>query len=379
MRKPTLDKNLLSVAFGNYLSKERAALVNSKSKDIAPDIGISDSLYRMIESGSARIHPKYILDFIRVFNGSNIQFDAFAELILLIQFLDSYTETYSKYHSALKELKEKATKYNKLLESVEYLLIEVQKSKPKNIQDLENNVSENIKSFLSLGNLYNKTQVEIQESYPSNFFKNIPTHQMEIFEKIKQYVLLQPKSYTAITSWDWEKNNMPLFTNCIILDKQPDIITGLKNLTNYRYEYLWQSGFHKTSILFIGNETSITYKNLFKLNLRKSLEALSLKDNTKIGGDAKEMLKDFDEIIDKKVEVKCISTQEDKILAAKILKATEENPYNAAWVFSLDNFFNVGVRAIVEGDDARLAKGDYLTFDDTLTTLKELTDLWNKI
>lgn len=378
MRKPTLDKNLLSVALGIYLSKERAGLPNSKSKEVAADIGISDSLYRMIETGSARIHPKYILDFMRVFYGSKIQFDAFAELIFLIQFLDSSTESYSEYHKALIELKGNAAKYNNLLESVEYLLIEVQKSKPKNTQDLENNITENIKAFLSLGNLYNKTQVEIQKSYPSNFFKNIPTHQMEIFEKIKEYVLQQPKSYTAITSWNWEKNNIKLFKNCIILDNQPEIITGLKNLTKYRYEYLWQPNFDKTCILFISDETSTKYKDLFKKNLKKALETLS-KENSEKGDDAKEKLKNFDEIIDNKVEIKCISTEEDKLLAAKIFKATFDDPYNAAWVFSLENFFNVGVRAIVEGDDARLAKGDYLTFDDTLTILKELTDLWNKI
>ncbi|MFN3299835.1 MAG: hypothetical protein ACK41Z_06545 [Sediminibacterium sp.] len=118
MRKPTLDKNLLSVALGSYLVRERAALINSKSKDVSSAIGISDSLYRMIEAGSARIHPKYILDFIKVFNASSIQFNAFAEIIFLIQFLDSFTSDANKYNEALNNLLEKTTKYQKILETI---------------------------------------------------------------------------------------------------------------------------------------------------------------------------------------------------------------------------------------------------------------------
>jgi hypothetical protein len=378
MRKPTLDKNLLSVALGNYLIKERAALINSKSKDVAAAIGISDSLYRMIEAGSARIHPKYILDFIKVFNASSIQFNAFAEIIFLIQFLDSFTDNANKYSGALNNLLTKTNKYIKILEPLEQLSLELQKSKPKNVEVLQAVIVEELKSFLSLGDLHSKTQSEIQESYPDTFFKDIPTNQVGIFEKIKEFVLTQPRTYSSATSWDWEKNNKTFFKNCFILDKQPEIITGLKNLSNYRYEYLWEANFEKTCILFISNETPEKHKDVFKKNLKKSFDNRS-KQNDVEGQRAKERLITFDKIIDEKIEMKCISAESDKIEANKILKATESNNYNAAWVFSLSNFLNVGVRAILEGDEARLTQGDYLTFEETYTILKELEELWKRV
>ncbi|MFN3299834.1 MAG: hypothetical protein ACK41Z_06540 [Sediminibacterium sp.] len=237
---------------------------------------------------------------------------------------------------------------------------------------------EELKSFLSLGDLHNKTQAEIQESYPDIFFSNIPTNQISIFDKIKEFVLTQPKSYSSVSSWIWEENNKSLFKTCFILDKQPEIITGLKNLTNYRYEYLWEEKFEKTNVLFISDDTPAKYTALFKKNLKKSLELLSKKNDTD-GQKARDMLLSFDKILDEKIEIKCLSNETYKTEIDNLLKATEQTPYNAAWVFSLSNFLNVGVRAILEGDDARLTQGDYLTFEETYPVVKELEELWKKI
>lgn len=372
MRKETLDKNLLSVAFGQYLARERATLVNSKSKDVAADIGISDSLLRMIESGSARIHPKYMLEFIRVFNGSKIQPDSLIELIVLIQHLDAFAGSCKAYSAAITELKEKASKYSRLLEPLERLVLEIQKPKPVNIPELEYELVKILEAFLSMSSLYNKSDVEIQELYPKKFFGNVPTNQIELFEKVKEYVLTQPTSYSSNTSWQWEKQNAHAFSHCYVLDTQPDLITGPANLGRYRYEYLWQLDFQKVCILFISDQPAAKYRDLFKKNLRTSLEAWNTRE-------AKDMLASYDETIEEKVVIKCISSDEAKEYADQILRPTPENPYNAAWVFAMTNFQYVGVRAILEEGDARLAQGDYLTFDETLDVLKTLQDLWEKV
>lgn len=125
-----VKKNPLSIALGIFLSEERRKFSDSSVKAVVRELNLgesfdsettySESLYRMVESGNARIHPKHLFEYIRVFNESSINVEPFCQLIIAIQFLDAYLGDSRKFNKAYTYLKQSGnTKYESLLEAIQ--------------------------------------------------------------------------------------------------------------------------------------------------------------------------------------------------------------------------------------------------------------------
>jgi len=374
-------KNPLSQAFGLVLKTYRLRYY-SEPDAIANALKIQPSYYRGVESGSYNLHISNAIKLFEAFDG-RFSYEAIEKLLAVISIIEATIKEDSSsatYFSAFESILSKIAIHDDRLNVILNRLTESGLFKHK--IDLKNDevirlISDNrldilMEEFLVNYSTFGKSRVELQNKFPNEFFKDIPTNQIDLFVKLKEYAIKQPTSYNSKASWQWEKRNCHLFKYCYILHTEPEILTGIKNLTNYIHDYLWEKEFEKTYFLFVAKGNGREYKELFKKNLREAYEKLDSEE-------ARKKLKHFDNIVDKKVEMKCTTDSEYTAMADPILNGVEKGVYNAFWIFSLKDFSNVAVRAILSGAEAHLAPGDYLLFEETLKELQAYKTLWAKV
>lgn len=373
-------KNPLNQAFGMVLRKAR----ESRSwtyQDIEKKSGLKASYIQQVEKGQFNLHVSNCFALFQTFKADVTSHGFFTleglmQLLSVISVLEAKgKENTSSYLAGIKDaarnLSDSSYKFEKLFDFFFLNKIFDIKSSEKIAEEIiKADIIGVVEDFLINYKTFGKSEIEIQDSYPQTFFKDVPTDKIDLFEKIKEYVLSQPASYDYRMSWDWEKKNKYLFKNCFILDKNPDLLTGYENLSAYHYEYLWEAGFERIKILLVSNTNADVWLEKFKTNLKKSLNQAK----------EQKLLTNFESAM-KKVEIKCVSEEQHLKMAESIINPDDanSNKYNATWVFSLSNNFNVGVRAFINNSDARLSLGDYLKFDETLKMMKEFLVLWESI
>lgn len=90
--KTQLQKNLLVQVFGLTIQKARKDEKKSTA-EIAKHLGISDSLYRLIEAGSAVLQPSKALDLISAFPSAKIELRPLCLLLTAIQITENHMES----------------------------------------------------------------------------------------------------------------------------------------------------------------------------------------------------------------------------------------------------------------------------------------------
>lgn len=377
MAETKSQKNPLNQAFGMVLRKARESRSWSY-QEIENKSGLKASYIQQVEKGQFNLHVSNCFTLFQTFKvdvpaHGIFSLEGLMQLLSIISVLEARGRENKTYltgiKSAARNLSDSDFKMEKLFEKFFTHKVFDAKSSEKAAEIISNtNIVGVVEEFLINYKTFGYSETSLQDSYPQTFFKDIPTDKIDLFEKIKEYVLSQPTSYDYRMSWDWEKKNRQLFKNCFILDKNPDLLTGYENLSSYQYDYLWEKGFEKVRILLVSETSADVWLTKFKTNLKKSLN------------DAKKQshLSSFETAI-KKLEIKCITSEQQITIAESIINPDDENKYNATWVFSLSNNFNVGVRAFINNSDARLSIGDYLKFAETLKMMKEFLNLWDSI
>lgn len=372
-------KNPLTQTFGLTLRKKRLEIHPENPNEVAIALGVQPSYYRAVEAGTYNLHISNSLKLFEAFEGK-FSYEAIQKILSTIAIIDAgCKETpHINYYQKFNKLFEKVGKHDKRIGelfkkfSVNKFLTSLEGLSHDEISQsiLNNSLDLVMEKFLTEYKSFGKSPLQIQRSYPNTFFKNFPTDKIEFLEKLKDFVIeTLPSKYDFRMSWEWERKNRFLFKNHYILDKNPDIHTGLKNFSEYQYLHLWEKNFENVFIIFISNQTSAKLKHEFRINLRDAL----------VKSNATELLKTFDLVINK-VEIKCASSAEEIMLAENILNSNNSGPaYNAAWVLSLTNLLNVGVKAVINHSDSRLTDGQYLEFEETLNILTKFTELWQRI
>ena len=368
-----INRNPLSIALGAYLSAERQRISpDLKSGRLAQKIGIGESLYRMIESGNARIHPKYFLNFISVFEASSIEHGAFCRLLIVIQFLDSFLDSSSDFAFAVKQLKAYDQRYFELLNSLQPLLDSVMRGE-ENFGEIfkTGRVVESVKDFLSQPDSGSKETSELQQEKIAGIFQEIPTIYYSFIDKMAQDLMTLPLGFRSGDLWKWEKNNRTEFKYLYAFVKDVKAIISKDNFSRYKWEYLWSSNFIEAHLIFLGKHNEGKLHNDFCKYLKLSLEA---------SRDIK-MLSDFSEIT-KKIKIHCVELTNDEI--SEILTDVDPNDlneitnYELAWVFELQRKIFVGLKAKVISADWKIQEGISLNWKKTDGLYKKLKDITTK-
>jgi uncharacterized protein YdcH (DUF465 family) len=327
-KKIAVEKNPLSVALGYYLSRERQQLpkdIGNKSKDVAAAIKIGDSLYRMIESGNARIHPKTVLKYISVFNSSGIKFEALCKFLVTIHFLDAYLEDYTEFKKAINELKDVDEQFKTLFEAMRPVFESIEKGN-QNIKPLieEEKIYDEIRKLLTESDSYGKSSEEIQEEQIVKIYNRVPTFYSDFAHEILNKIFSLPLTIRFSKLWQWEDEYSSRFRLMYSIVKNHENVTSYSNLFRYNYKFLWEKDFEKFHFIFLDCDKD-GVKEKFKTNLKEVYKNKGFaKHDTRFlnyePGDKK-----FNEIIDNKVEFNAITTKNFNLLFQKIKTEMNED------------------------------------------------------
>lgn len=377
-------RNPLSIALGYYFSEERKP---STSKEIADVVGIGDSFYRMIEIGSAFIHPSKALDITKAFSKQGIKLGALSTYLVVTQIYESNKNSIDEIKETLEELNtdEKLKKLLTIFNPVwEYL------GEYENLRDLDSQIkakiNEKMKDLLYTDQVYNEIKeflccyddyaISILDKYSKNeselntIFYELPTIYLDY---VKNFILQTTKLPVRINFNEiriWENDNIDNFSSIYALVSRHEIITHEKVLEDYKYKYLWGKNFHEARFIFLddGIEAS-QIKSNFITNLKKSY--------------GKILPRDFDEKMNKIIIKTCPATNNsvNTILGDK--KAN--NNYDTFWVFT----FSQSNEQYGFVSNAELDKkiknyeifydGKSLNYTETKTKFEIIETLWNSI
>lgn len=375
-----IKKNPLSIAFGIFLNEERKKISGSSieeflkkldsGKVLEEDSSYSESLYRLVEGGNARIHPKHLFQYIGAFYGSNIKFEPFCQLIIAIQFLDSYLGNYDKFTKAYKYLKDSGnSKYEYLLETVEPYIKYLHKNN-SGIKEkmITGGVIEKLRQFLSSNTYedFGKPAPEVQEL---KIFREFPTMYYGIIDQFVKSLIALPISVKAKMLWAWEDKNENNIEYLYAVSKSIESIISEENFSRYEYRYLLSpdSIFKEAHIVFLTKGDEIELKSEFCLKLKAGLKE-------KID---ELYLIDFESKMEK-VHIYCrnLSSSDSQAIfddADTSDPAKTEN-YNLAWAFKLRDNINVGFKGLI-GKNNELKEALNLTWDKTTTLLDQIKKL----
>lgn len=340
MDKTFSNRNPLSICLGVYFSQERRKIApHNKAKDIATELVMGESLYRMIESGNARIHAKYIPSFIRVFQASNIQLDPFCKLIVAIQFIDSYMEptNFDYFTTAINTLKTIDSDYKILFNKIVPLMNQIN-YEDENFRDtfITRGVIDEISYYLSSVTYrsYSKSRVESQKELLNTFLNKIPSIHYHIVESFMTSLEYLPRSFRRYDLWKWEKSNNRKIEKLYALLFETDYIINEANLSAYPYSYIWEDTFKEGHLLCWSEKSSIELKTKFNNIIRKIAEK-KFKENFKES--------EYQMVVDK-FHFHIINDYETM---TRILKLKDK--WKIAWIFELNTGAKVGLRAQQEG------------------------------
>lgn len=340
MEKVQLNRNPLSICLGVYFSQERKKIApHNRAKDVANDLNMSESLYRMIESGNARIHAKYLPNYIRVFQASNIQFDPFCKIIIAIQFIDSFMDpSDSNYFiNAINTLKTIDSDYKILFNKIIPLMNQIN-YEDENFRDtfITRGVIEEIGFYLSSVTYksYSKSRVESQRDLINSFLNRIPSIHYHIVESFMTSLEYLPRSFRRYDLWKWEKSNNRKIEKLYALLYETDFIINENNLSAYPYSYIWEDTFKEGHLLCWSDKSSVELKTKFS-NIIKKIAEKKFKDNFKESEYLKVVAKFHFHIV------------KDHETITRILNLKDK--WKIAWIFELNTGAKVGLRAQQEG------------------------------
>ncbi len=377
-KEEKISINPLSVLLGAYLAKERN-LLRMNSKDMANQIGIGESFYRMIEAGLANLHPSRVLDFIKSFPNSQINFDAICKFLVAVQMVENNLSSYDQLKKVIDEMSAADFKLQKLFAVMEPVWNELKKGNEEIKPLIESEVFLNeLQDFLTRYELYAVNPKESSETVvqnANNIFRTIPTIYFDFVEDIVTRTQELPVRIRFSDLWKWEERNSSKFKEHYGIFRDHSSITNYENLRKYKYLYLWQGQHIATYFIFLNTDVSAEkIKSVFEKNLRRSLTE----------GDYTNELQTFDEKM-KKIRFKCCPPDHTEII--DLLTGSyfddSENPYDkvhdAFWVFRLVNGNNIGFLASIEKETYKPFEGINLGFDDTVNKLDGMKKLWDAL
>jgi len=365
-------KNPLSIMLGVFLAKERNKLPdNNSSKEMSKTIGIGESFYRMIEAGSANIHPSRVLDIIRAFPLSEINLDALCKYLVAIQIVETNLSSYNTFENAISELSIADEKFQKLFKNFEPDWKEI-----KNLPYTTNLYNE-LKDFLTNYDDYASSSTEIlekQENILNNVFYELPTIYFDYVENFIKQTKKLPVRIHFDELREWEKDHMNDFSSIYAIIRNHNIVTHKENLNTYLYDYLWGKEFDNACFIFLEDEKNASdIKKIFEKNLKSSYVKKNINSR----------LNNFDNKI-KKIKFKTYKKNNAEV--NEVLNETnnknEKINYDAIWCFTLKaNNEKIGFVAKAKQHESIpdyqfFIDGKSLNYYDTKKKQKIIQNLW---
>jgi len=381
-----IKKNPLSIALGIFFSEERKKLNDPSVSAVVRKFELgnffenessySESLYRMVESGNARIHPKHLFEFIRVFEVSNIKIEPFCQLVIAIQFLDAYLDDKLQFNKAYNYLKQSGdSKYEALLDSIYPFIKDLDKSYPVIKEKMISGMAiQSVRQFLSR-NTHEDFGKSAHEIHELRVFHNVPTIYHGFIDTFVNNLLSLPIEINGNSLWKWEESNLTSIEYVYSIAKDVESIISLDNFRRYKYKFVLapNSNFKEAHLIFLTKENSKVLKKKFSSLLKQAL--LENKED-------QIYLENFDSKMEKIFIYNYLSIPKDlqKRIFSKStsLDLTDvKDYYNIAWAFQLRDtkVGLVGFKGCIDKKTWLLSEALNLNWSDTKSLITEIKEL----
>lgn len=362
-------KNPLAVALGMVFRRTRDVM-NRSSKEIAEEIGIKASFYRLIESGTNHLHISKTLSVVDAFEG-RLSFDGIMKTLTCISVMEVYGKSAEKsgsnYLIGVREAIEKFKEYDSqrlrfLFQPLnEDFFDQWQTDTEKPIFQFEFDTL--LQKFLEDYSSFGKSFGENNRRYISQFFDKLPSIYIESLERQKDSLLDLPVKVGFEVLSDWEEKNKAKLRSLKIIVSNIDLIFKEENLLRYHYNYLWEEKFENVNIIYFEGPGENQAKEVFLSNLSNGIKEADITNRK------------TEQIAQKVRFCQCIECPELKSYK-DFLSQIRDGKYNSMWVFSLIGGKNVGFTAKIKSADASLTTGKSMTYPRTIQFMEKFEEIW---
>ncbi len=362
-------KNPLVQALGIVFHRMRGTLGLS-SDEVAAKIGLGGSSYRMIEAGSAILHPGRSLNIIKVFD--KIEYDPLSRLLVAIQVMETGTETVEDFRNATILLGETDPQLQLIFEQLNPIWAYVGKESPQMIaQNIESSsIPDTIKDYLTTNRYFGLEKERRLDFQLNSMLEDTPSIYLDFILDTLKSLQKHRLHYFPEESRTWESENKHNFTNLYAVIKDARGLLNKKNFESFDYNYLWQPQFQNLHYIFLDEEMEMpidALKKAFVRNLKEVLQEKHIKYQVE--------LTEFDEAMDK-VLFKDGWPQAEALL--DLMKQQQEGiPVDVIWIFTLKNGNKVG---FISNNDSNLVfYGTTLSYRETSERLIKFQEVWKQL
>lgn len=357
-------KNPLVQALGLVLHKMRNS-IGMTSDEVAAKIGLGGSSYRMIEAGSAILHPGRSLNIIKVFD--QIEFDPLCRLLVAIQVMETGTQTVDDFKNATILLGDTDPQLQQLFDALMPAWKLVQNQDANSVADYISNsdVPSILTDFLTINRYFGlekERRLDFQlnaliEGTPSIYLDFI----LDILSSLKKHRL----HYFPEESRTWESENKHNFLNLYAVIRDPAGILNKDNFSSFDYNYLWQPQFESLKYIILDKDFDPEKsKTLFQRYLKEALQDKHIKYQVE--------LQQFDEAMEKVHFVNGYGKRNELYNSMKY--SEDSNPVDFLWIFTLKNGNKVGF--ISNNDSNKVFYGTTLSYLETNERLEVFKQVW---
>jgi hypothetical protein len=375
-------KNPLAQALGLVLQELRGKMGGISSSEIASQLGLAASHYRMIEAGSAILQPSRAIRVVQTFD--TIEFVPLCEILVSIQMLDSAKRSVRDMKTTITLLTEATHSLAEVLRKLDSLWKVIVSADtgdvneaivacgfkdelarflttappPFSAADINDFMSPTYEHPLS-GRLYGKIGNILQGVAP--FYLDAV---LQLTDNLKN---ITPR-VTAEELARWEHLHQNKFSHLIGIVRKPEIVV---EVGIFDYNYLWEDKFQKILIIYRDGpaERAKWAHRKIAENLRKKFEADRLK--------YERQLRTFDDVLNKKLVIEFGGDRQAEIDEILLYRAV---PMNNLWAYIMLNGYVVPFidDATVDSTGTGLY-GTSLGYDETSEKLFKIRKLCGDI
>jgi transcriptional regulator with XRE-family HTH domain len=368
-----ITKNPLNVCFGYFLKKHRKDF-NKTTNEVALEMGLGHSLYRMVEAGNSTFPSGKTFALIKTFSetfiNQKLEFELIAKYILGAHYIDTEMLNAKKeertisFNDLKRDLIDNDIVFSKFFSKVYDFFSK--RELPNSDYYTSELIPKEVLDFLTNKNY----ELKPVEQYNDEIFKEIKSsyslHIEMILSLIREFKSHPPLHISGIAD-KWEKDNKTKFTHLKGFYLKEDIIIKDLNFKLFNYDYLFENTFEELKMIFVTDISKAQLEEEFVKELNISRMDNNLKELTKT---------EIKKIKFKSIEEKNLS--EDFHILIRENKGLDTKDLLAYWSFSMIS----GNQNGFVGYRNRTNERDYvlnLKYGDAKNRLRTFDDLWKTI
>lgn len=328
--------------FGTFLRVERNRL-RLDSKDVAHDLHLTDTYYRLVESGRASLNQNLVFQLLALLAeknmaaGEDVPLFTFERLALFLvgsQWISAEMKRIERFDAAnadrlaLEELARRSRDFEQFHRQVKNYFSHGEGTETQR-NFLEREGAFRVREFLERSDYAIPTRdASVERVMPAAALLELPTLNVEMVRRFLTDLSGRPFVHTPKLASAWEERTAPLIRAVDGVFRDPDLIVHSDNLADFQYSFLLTQEFTRLRFIFLPSSRPRPTEHKFMRLLNKARKAAGLMQ--------------IDRPLEKKVAFRVLDKDEANANDSTIQKLFTRGPlepgsskYDAYWSFSV--------------------------------------------